>query len=245
MSALPEVALLIILFVISFLAAALSGMAGFGGALILLPVLIGIVGVKVAVPVLTIAQIFGNGSRVWFGRKELSWKPIGYFLLTALPLTALGSYLFTEVHAGILKIGIGVFLILLVLYRRVAKSQPAMDNRSMLLGGGLTGLLSGLAGSAGPVGAAFFLGLNLPVVAYIASEAFTALAMHLVKTLVYKRYALIGWTELAYGFFIGVAMIAGSYTGKKMAEKLSREKFTLFVELLLIASGLQLIWASW
>lgn len=240
-----EAALLALLFVLSFLAATLSGVAGFGGALILLPVLISTVGVKAAVPVLTLAQLFGNGSRVWFGRYELRWKPIGYFLLTALPLTVLGSYLFTEVHAGKLKIGIGFFLILLVLYRRVAKSQPVLDNRSMLLGGGITGLLSGLAGSAGPVGAAFFLGLNLPAAAYLASEAFTALAMHLVKTVVYNRYALIGSAELRYGLFIGIAMIAGSYAGKKLAEKLSREKFTLFVEVLLIASGIQLIWTGW
>ncbi|MCK6617244.1 MAG: sulfite exporter TauE/SafE family protein [Cyclobacteriaceae bacterium] len=241
MSILPEVALLILLLVISFLAAVLSGVAGFGGALILLPVLINVVGVKAAVPVLTIAQLFGNGSRVWFGRNELQWKPISNFLVTALPLSVLGSYLFTQAHAGKLNPGIGAFLILMVLYRRFGRGKAELGNRSMLLGGGITGLLSGLAGSAGPVGAAFFLGLNLPAVAYIASEAFTALVMHLVKTIIYNRFALIGWVELSYGLFIGMAMIAGSYTGKKLAEKLSREKFTLFVELLLIASGIQLI----
>lgn len=244
MTALHEVALLTMLVIISFLAATLSGVAGFGGALILLPVLIVVVGVKAAVPVLTIAQLFGNGSRVWFGRNELRWKPVSYFLITALPLTVLGSYLFTHVHAGKLNIGIGIFLILLVLYRRFGRGKPGSGNRSMLLGGGITGLLSGLAGSAGPIGAAFFLGLNLPAAAYIASEAFAALVMHLVKTLVYNRFALIGWSELSLGLFIGMVMIAGSYAGKKLAGKLSREKFTLFVELLLVISGIQLIWTT-
>ncbi|NWF76043.1 MAG: hypothetical protein HXY53_05650 [Nitrospirae bacterium] len=56
--------------------------------------------------------------------------------------------------------------------------------------------LSGIAGSGGPLGAAFFLGLNLTATAYIASEAFTALTMHLIKTNVYKKYPLIGQTEL-------------------------------------------------
>lgn len=45
----------------------------------------------------------------------------------------------------------------------------------MLLGGALTGLISGIAGSAGPLGASLFLGLNLSAIAYVASEAFTAL----------------------------------------------------------------------
>ncbi len=237
---------LLLLFVISFLAATISGAAGFGGALVLLPVLTNIVGIKAAIPILTIGQIFGNASRVWFGRHELKWQPIIFFLLTAIPLTILGSYLFTDIDSNKIKIGIGIFLILLVIYRRTKIKKIALGNKGMLFGGGLTGFLSGLAGSAGPLGAAFFLGLNLTASAYVASEAFTALTMHLTKTVIYNKYALIGKTELYYGLFIGLAMILGSWTGKKIIEKLSRGKFILLVEILLIISALQLIWtASW
>lgn len=232
---------LILLFFISFLAATLSGAAGFGGALILLPALTAVVSVKAAVPILTIGQLFGNASRVWFGRDELVWRPILFFLLTAIPLTLLGSFLFSKSDSRIITFGIGIFLILLVLYRRSPLKKLELGDKGMLLGGGLTGFLSGLVGSAGPLGAAFFLSLNLTPTAYVASEAFTALTMHFLKSLVYNKYALLGATELYYGLFIGIAMILGSWTGKKIIEKLSREKFTLFVELLLVLSGLQLI----
>jgi len=114
----------------------------------------------------------------------------------------------------------------------------------MLIGGGLTGFLSGLAGSAGPLGAAFFLGLNMSALAYVASEAFTALAMHLTKTIVYGKYSLIGLTELYYGLFIGVAMILGSWTGKRLIEKLSKRTFIIVVEVLLVIAGIQLVWSS-
>lgn len=147
---------LLLLFVISFLAATISGAAGFGGALVLLPVLTNIVGIKAAIPILTIGQIFGNASRVWFGRHELKWQPIIFFLLTAIPLTILGSYLFTDIDSNKIKIGIGIFLMLLVIYRRTKIKKIALGNKGMLFGGGLTGFLSGLAGSAGPLGAAFF-----------------------------------------------------------------------------------------
>lgn len=232
---------LLFIFIIAYLAASLSGAAGFGGALLLLPVLTGVVGIKAAVPILTIGQIFGNASRVWFGRQELKWKPILFFLLTAIPLTIIGSYLFTDIDSKKIKIGIGGFLILLVVYRRIKIKNIVLGDKGMLIGGGLTGFLSGLAGSAGPLGAAFFLGLNLTATAYIASEAFTALAMHLTKTIVYNKYSLIGQTELFYGLFIGVAMVLGSWTGKKIIEKLSRDKFILLVEILLIISGIQMI----
>ena len=232
------------MFAASFIAATISGAAGFGGALVLLSVLTNIVGIKAAVPILTIGQIFGNASRVWFGRYELKWKPIVYFLLAAIPLTILGSYLFTGIDSNKIKFGVGVFLILLVIYRRSIIKKISLGEKGMILGGGLTGFISGLAGSAGPLGAAFFLGLNLTATAYIASEAFTALTMHLTKTIVYNKYALVGWTELYYGIFIGAAMILGSWTGKKIIEKLSREKFILLVEILLVISGLQLIWTA-
>jgi uncharacterized membrane protein YfcA len=56
--------LLALLFIISWLAATISGAAGFGGALLLLPILTHILGVKAAVPVLAIMQLPGNLSRV-------------------------------------------------------------------------------------------------------------------------------------------------------------------------------------
>lgn len=232
---------LILILIISFFAATISGAAGFGGALLLLPVLTSVVGIKAAVPILTIAQIFGNASRVWFGRKELQWISILYFLAAAIPFTILGSYLFTGIDSKKIKVGIGILLVLIVAYRRLNITRISFGNKSMLAGGGLTGFLSGLAGSAGPLGASFFLGLNLSAVAYIASEAFTALAMHLTKTIVYGKYSLIGLTELYYGLFIGAAMILGSWTGKKIIENLPRPIFLIVVEILLIISGIQMI----
>jgi len=129
----------LLIFIISFIAATVSGAAGFGGALLLLPVLTGIVGIKAAVPILTIGQIFGNASRIWFGRKELKWKPILLFLLTAIPLTIVGSYLFTDIDSKKIKIGIGGFLIMLVFYRRIKSKKNVFGEKGMLIGGGLTG----------------------------------------------------------------------------------------------------------
>lgn len=235
---------LIILFAVSFLAATISGAAGFGGALVLLPVLTTIVNIKSVVPILTIGQIFGNASRVWFGRRELKWQLIFYFLLTAVPLSITGSCLFSDIDVRTIKISIGVFLILLIIYRRTPLKKISLGNKGMLLGGGITGFLSGLAGSAGPLGAAFFLSCNLTATAYVASEAFTALVIHLIKIIVYDKYALIGRTELYYGLFIGIAMIAGSWAGKKIVQKLPQDKFVLLVEIMLFISGLHFMWTA-
>jgi hypothetical protein len=53
-------------------ASTLAAITGFGGAAVLLPVLIVVFGVREAVPILTVAQLIGNGSRVWFNRYDLN-----------------------------------------------------------------------------------------------------------------------------------------------------------------------------
>ncbi len=107
----------------------------------------------------------------------------------------------------------------------------------------MTGLISGLAGSAGPIGAALFLSLNLSPVSYIASEAVTAVAMHISKTVIYQRYLGIELYVLGIGLFMGIAMIAGTWAGKKVIDKMPKEKFVKFVGILLTLIGLQMmIW---
>ena len=78
-------------------------------------------------------------------------------------------------------------MILLVIFKIKKIFELKGTKRTLLIGGTITGGLSGLAGSAGPIGAAVFLSLGLPPVAYIASEATTATAMHILKTVIYSK----------------------------------------------------------
>jgi len=97
------------------------------------------------------------------------------------------------------------------------------------------GFLSGLVGSAGPLGAAIFLSLGLPPVAYVASEATTALAMHGVKTAVYQHYISLDREVWFLAALMGVAMILGTWSAKRVIERMSVETFQRFVAALLVA----------
>jgi len=72
-------------------------------------------------------------------------------------------------------------------------------------------LLSGFAGSGGPIGPATFQPLGLLPVAYIASEATTATAMHILKTVISSKLVSLNLsvllTEIAMGACGGVAVI--------------------------------------
>ena len=66
-----SVANLILLAGGAFVGSLLAAVAGFGGAAVLLPLLVGAFGVREAIPIVTVAQLLGNLSRAWFNRREL------------------------------------------------------------------------------------------------------------------------------------------------------------------------------
>ncbi len=116
-----------------------------------------------------------------------------------------------------------------------------MNDYLLISGGMLTGFISGLIGNAGAIGAVLFLGLKLPPLAYISSEAFTALAMHFTKIIVYGKYELIDQETILTGILAGLAMVAGSYAGKTIINRIPKAKMDLVIEILLIVSAVQLI----
>lgn len=227
----------------AFLAAMVSAAAGFGGALLLLPLLVRTVGADAAVPLLTIAQMAGNGARILFGWREIQWAPVVRFLAGELPGAVLGANLFVAVPAWAVTRAAGAALILFVLLK-AAGWQPDARGWLLPLGGLATGLVSGLVGSAGPLGAAIFLSLGLPPLAYVASEATTALAMHGAKMLVYGRAlaAPSGFWPLAG--LLALAMVAGSWAARRVVTRLPVRRFRQMVALLLLLVGGQMLLAG-
>jgi uncharacterized protein len=100
----------VIVVTITALAASfLAVIVGFGGSVIMLPVLVWTVGVTDAIPVLTIAQLTGNLSRVIFNRRELDWSVIWRFALGAVPTAIIGGIIFATAPTSALVRLLGVF----------------------------------------------------------------------------------------------------------------------------------------
>jgi uncharacterized membrane protein YfcA len=107
--------------------------------------------------------------------------------------------------------------------------------------GAIVGFLSAVVGSAGPLGAAVFLSLQLPKVAYVASEAVTASLMHATKTVVYGRYSAITLGGALLGLALGSAMVLGSWTGRRLIDRMPDRWFSLFIEGMLVIAALLLV----
>jgi uncharacterized membrane protein YfcA len=220
-------------------AATLAAVTGFGGAAVLLPVLVAFFGVRDAVPILTIAQLVGNGSRVWLNRREVALPVVGWFALGGVPLALAGGWLFATADIGLLTRGLGLFLLLVVLVRRTGVWKPGrLPLKSFALLGAGSSFLSALVGSVGPLMAPFFLAYGLVKGAYIGTEALATVVMHVAKLAAYGGAQILTAHGMLVGLALGPVMVGGSWTGKRIVDRLPERVFVLLIEITMCAAGL-------
>ncbi len=235
----PETLKWIALPLAALLAATLAAVTGFGGAAVLLPVLVAVFGIRAAVPILTVAQLIGNGSRVWFNRTELNWRVVGWFALGGVPMALAGGYLFAAAPLAALTRLLGAFLLLVVIWRRVRPRQPRSFPAPVFAGiGAGSSFLSALLGSVGPIMAPFFLAYGLAKGAYIGTEALSTVVMHVTKLIAYRKTAVLSGADVVDGLALGPIMILGSFLGKRIVNRMPEKVFVAIIEIVLIVAGL-------
>ncbi len=77
----------------ALIASTVGGVAGFGTGVIMVPVIAWTLGIKAAVPILTVAMRLGNGARMWFSRSEIDGRVVAAFLAGAVPVGIVGATL--------------------------------------------------------------------------------------------------------------------------------------------------------
>lgn len=233
----------IILASVALFASTLAATTGFGGAAVLLPVLVAAFGIREAVPILTVAQLIGNGSRVWFNRREVNWQVVRWFAVGGVPMALLGGYLFAEAPLSALTRLLGAFLLLVVVWRHIRPKQPNRFSVRAFAGiGAGASFLSALLGSVGPIMAPFFLAFGLLKGGYIGTEALSTVIMHATKLAAYRQTAVLTRSGVMIGLGLGPIMILGSYLGKQVVDRLPEKTFVTIIEgVLIVAGGLFLI----
>ena len=232
----------LLLITIAFVAGVLSAVVGFGGSAMMLPALHEVVGPRDAVVALTVAQIVGNASKVWLNRLEIDRTALLWYTAGAVPLAIIGGMLFAAAPLRQLGWVLGVAILVLVIGRRMlALRKVKLTQKALLPVGAGTGLLSALAGFAGPLVAPFFLATGLVRGAYIGTEAAAALTVHAVKLPVYGLGGAVSWRAILAGAALAPALVAGTWIGKRIVDRVSTTLFTILVEATLIVAAIRMI----
>jgi len=228
-----------VLVVGALLGSLVGGVAGFGTGIIMLPLVAWVLGLRSAVPVLTVTMAIGNLARIWWSRGEVDRAVVLRFAVGAVPATALGTVIYVGAPAEWLGRFVGVFLIASVPLRRIlATDLFRMRLRHFPMLGVAVGLISGRVVTTGPLNTPFFLAYGLRRSAYVGTEAVCAMVMHLSRGAALARYALLTWETFAVGAVLGATMFAGSWLGRRLLDRMSDRVFLGIIEGLLLVMGL-------
>jgi uncharacterized protein len=233
------------LLVLGLVAGTLSGIVGFGSSIMLMPALMLAFGPHEAVPIMAMAALLANVSRVLVWWREVDWRANAYYCATAVPCAALGARTLLALDARVVEGVLGGMFLVMVPARRwlVARGLGIAAWHLAIVGAGI-GFLSGVVASTGPINTPFFLAYGLVKGAYIATEAVGAVAIGVTKALVFQRLNALPPETIVRGLLIGASLMAGSRLAKGFVLRLDAGQFRLLMDLLLVGAGLVLLWSA-
>lgn len=232
---------LLVLF-IGVISGVVSGVIGTGASIMLLPALVLCFGPKQAVPIMAVAAIVGNISRVILWRKDIHWKAFLAYSVTGVPAAAFGAQTLWSLKATWIDIALGTFFLLMIPYRHWAKSRNfTLSLWQLSVAGALVGYLTGIVLSTGPLTIPIFSAYGLLKGPLLSTEAAASFVIYLSKTITFKAIGGLPLSIVLKGLLIGLSLAAGMSIGKFITLKISITTFQRLLDVLMLLSGISLI----
>jgi uncharacterized membrane protein YfcA len=235
----------LVVLALGLVAGTLSGIVGFGSSIMLMPALMLIFGPVEAVPIMAIAAMLANFSRVVVWWHEVDWRANAYYCATAIPAAALGARTLLILDPRIVEGILGAMFLLMIPGRRwlLARGLRIEAWHLALVGAGV-GFLSGMVASTGPINTPFFLAYGLVKGAYLSTEALGSMAIGLTKAIVFQRFNALPLETAARGLIVGGSLMIGSRLAKGFVLRLDAHQFVVLMDCLLAGAGLVLLWGA-
>jgi uncharacterized protein len=230
---------------VGLVAGTLSGIVGTGSSIMLMPVLIHAYGPKQAVPIMAVAAVLANLSRILAWWREVDWRACAAYSLTGIPAAALGARTLLALPSRTVDIAIGVFLIAMVPVRHwLARHQLKLSLWHIAAGGAAIGYLTGIVVSTGPLSVPLFLFYGLTKGAFLATEAASSLGLYVSKSITFERFGALTPDIAIKGLIAGSSLMFGAFIAKRFVLRLEPEVFRLVMDGIMLAAGLSLLWSA-
>ena len=225
-----------------FLAALTQSITGFGFAIVSMSFLPGVVGLKTAVPLVTLVSIIGNIVIWYYYRRDCNFKAVGLLTIACLIATPVGVLLLDYIPEAIATKGLGILIFSYVLYDWLNLALPSLESP---LWAGVSGVTSGILNGAYTVG-------GPPVIIYANCRRWTprefkgnltalfffssvlAAIAHTTQgnvTIAVSRFAFYSLPGFALGLWLGIVL----------SNKIDPLVFSRITLALLLVAGLRLL----
>lgn len=226
-------------------AGTVSGVVGTGSSIILVPLLVIAFGPQQAVPIMAIAAIMANVSRIVAWPREVDWRAAAAYAATAAPAAALGAGTLLVLPARLVDGLLGVFFIAMIGIRRWLAAHALKARLPHLaLFGAPIGFLTGIVASTGPLSVPLFLAYGLVKGAFLSTEAAGALGVYLSKTAVFRTLGALPWHVILEGLIVGASLTVGTFVAKPFVRRLDPQHFRWMMDGIMLVSGIALLWMA-
>jgi uncharacterized membrane protein YfcA len=228
---------------VGLVAGTLSGIVGTGSSIMLMPVLIYQYGPKQAVPIMAIAAVMANLSRILAWWREVDWRACAAYSITGIPAAALGARTLLALPSRAVDIAIALFLIAMVPLRHwLARHDLKLSLWHLAIGGALIGYLTGIVVSTGPLSVPLFLFYGLARGAFLATEAASSLGLYLSKSVTFQRFGALTPDIALQGLIAGSSLMAGAFIAKRFVLRLKPDVFRLVMDGIMLAAGASMLY---
>lgn len=230
---------------LGLVAGTLGGIVGFGTSIMLMPALVLVFGPQQAVPIMAVASIMANASRVAAWWREVDWRTTLAYCATGMPAAALGARTLLVLPATAVETVLGAFFIAMIPLRRwMARQAWQLTRWHMAIVGAGIGFLTGIVASTGPINAPFFMMHGLVKGAYLGTEAMASLGLFAAKVVTFRSLDALPVEAIGQGLIVGSSLVAGAFIAKRFVMQIDAERFRLLMDGLLLAAGLVMLWAA-
>ncbi len=224
--------------IVGLVAGTLSGIVGTGSSIMLMPVLVYQYGPKQAVPIMAIAAVMANLSRILAWWSEVDWRACAAYSIPGIPAAALGARTLLALPSHAVDISIGLFLIAMVPVRHwLAKHDLKLSLWHLAIGGAVIGYMTGIVVSTGPLSVPLFLFYGLTKGAFLATEAASSLSLYVSKSVTFQRFGALTPDIALKGLIAGASLMSGAFIAKRFVLRLDADVFRLVMDGIMLAAG--------
>jgi len=213
--------MLLFIGVASLLTAILHGAVGMAGGILMAAILAHVIGIKVAVPVMTVALILSHLSRAIMYSKDTDWAIARRVLLFGCPTIVIGALIFGRISPTTIAIVFAAFLTLSFPVKYWARRHDIKTGPKLLAAASsVWGMLAGNVIGPGFFLAPFLLGTGMNRLTFVGTLATVTLVMNVLKAGVFGATALMDLQILMLGSTIGLITIPGNWIGRSVLKRL-------------------------
>jgi uncharacterized protein len=231
---------------VAFFAAVLGGLAGYGTGLILPIALAPVIGVANIVPVMAVAMMINNASRVLAFRHDIQWPHVRRMLWLGLPACLVGAWGYTRLDARWVALLLGVFLLISIPLRRLLqRAQMRLGPRGEIVAGGTFGFIEGGMTGTGVILISMLMAAGVQGPALIATDAVVSTLMSLAKVVLFGGVARLDASLALTGALIGLCTAPGAFVARAILARMPQRLHLRIMEAVVVLGGLGFLWRAW